>query len=71
MLDAPKTKEQAAALRYGVNAANTAGNSYNPKRCAYEIWPRDSWHSRQCDFKNGKGVNGPYCGVHAKMVEGE
>lgn len=68
MIKAPKTKGQAAAHRYGVKSANPAGSRYDPERCAYEVWPRYEWGCRQCGFKNGKGVNGLYCRVHAKKV---
>ena len=66
MFDCPKTLEEARKHRYGDWAGNPKGDPYQEGRCAYEV--RRGWHFYQCSNKNGKGVNGLYCGIHAKKV---
>ena len=65
-LDYPKTLEEAKNYRYGEWAGNPKGIGYKEGFCAYEI--PDGWLYRQCSLKNGKGINGLYCGIHAKKV---
>lgn len=66
MYNAPKTLEEARKYLYKKWAGNPNGEKYRESDCAYEVW--DMWHGHQCFNKNGKGINGLYCGVHAKKV---
>ena len=69
MIDPPKTLDEARKYRYGVWAGNPEGHKYKDGFCAYEV-PGSSrrFHYYQCNHSNGKGINGLYCGVHAKKV---
>ena len=73
MLNPPKTLEEARAYRYGdgSDAPNGNGYDYNEGKCAYELVDAAGWLIQQCRNRNGKGVNGLYCGVHAKIVQRE
>jgi len=69
MINTPKTLKEAQKTRYRQWAGNSKGNAYNPNHCAYEVWDTGrSCLSSQCSNKNGKGINGLYCGIHAKKV---
>ena len=68
MLYPPANIKEARQKRYDKWAGNPAGNPYVENRCAYEVRDFTGWHYYQCSFKNGKGTNGLYCGVHAKKV---
>ena len=69
MFDVPKTVEDAKKRRYGQWAGNSMGSSYDETRCAYAVWVGlGGMIESQCKNKNGKGVNGLYCGIHAKKV---
>ena len=70
MVNAPKTIEEARKHRYGCWAGVPNGYSYNSRLCAYEASERGrSCLFYQCRHKNGKGINGLYCGIHAKKVK--
>jgi hypothetical protein len=66
----PKTLEEAREIRYGDSSINPQGSKYKEGYCAYEVWT-DIWRPKQCSRKNGKGINGLYCGIHAKKIEME
>ena len=66
MLEIIKTIEEARAYRYDKWIGSRKGIPYKEGRCAYEVWSR--WLPRQCSKKNGKGVNGLYCGTHANKL---
>lgn len=70
MIDPPKTLEEAQKIRYCNWAGNPKGNAYNPNHCAYEVHESGRGYLfYQCRHKNGRGINGLYCGIHAKMVK--
>jgi hypothetical protein len=53
--------------RYGDWAGNPRGNAEDPARCIEEVWePRGGMRAYQCTRKRGKGLDGLYCGIHAK-----
>ena len=66
MIDPPKTKEEAAKLRYGVWGGEPNGHAFDPRHCAYEV--SGDWMGYQCYRKPGHGPDGLYCKQHAKMV---
>ena len=65
MRDYPKTLNEARKIIYGCWAGNPTGRPYKEGRCAY---PVIKWYTHQCPNKNGKGINGLYCGIHANKV---
>ena len=67
----PKTIEEATAYRYTEWAGNQDGTEYDPKRCAYEVWPSSRWLPAQCLRKNGYGPDHLYCKQHAKKLKME
>ena len=70
MIDFPKTLDQASIHRYGEWAGNPKGTKYNPKHCAYEVWPIDrGMIPHQCRRNNGHGPNGLFCWQHASTLE--
>ena len=70
MIDAPRTIEEARKYRYNCWAGNPDGEAYDSKYCAHRVPERGrSCLSYQCRYKNGKGINGLYCGIHAKEVK--
>ena len=71
MVSPPQTIDEARARRYGKGPGAPTGYAYNEGKCAYEHFERAGWQMQQCRNKNGKGVNGLYCGIHAKIVERE
>lgn len=69
MIDYPKTLEEAKLVKYGVwRAGGKTGTVYDPKHCAYEVYPVDCWTTYQCLRKNGHGSNKLYCKQHSKIV---
>ena len=66
MFDYPKTKEEARKRRYNTWAGNPNGVRYQESKCAADVWRNHL--SYQCARKPGKGPDGLYCGIHAKMV---
>jgi hypothetical protein len=46
----------------------SSGRPYDESRCAAKVSDPSGWHFYQCKRKNGKGPNGPYCGIHAKKI---
>jgi hypothetical protein len=68
MLNIPKTLIEAKKYRYNKWAGNPNGDKYNEKQCAYEVSDNRGFMYRQCTRKNGKGINGLYCGIHAKKI---
>lgn len=69
MYNPPKTLEEARKVRYGDWSGNPKGVPYQEGRCAYEVYPQFGWIPGQCRNKNGKGINGLYCGIHARIVK--
>lgn len=67
MLYPPKTLEEARKYRYNRWGGNPQGTAYKEGFCAYSVY--DAHLSYQCRHKNGKGINGLYCGIHAKRVK--
>jgi hypothetical protein len=65
----PKTKQEARRCVYGRWAGNLEGLPYVDTRCAAEVSDSVSGIFYQCMFKNGKGPDGLYCGIHAKKVK--
>lgn len=68
MLNAPKTLNEARAYRYNKWAGNPDGIPYEEGKCAYSCHCPTGFQFYQCTRKNGKGINGLYCGIHAKKV---
>ena len=66
MFHEPKTKEEAAAYRYGRGAGNLLGNGYEHGKCAAEV--TDGWTYRQCAKKAEHGPDALYCKKHEKML---
>ena len=69
MMDYPKTKVAARRYRYRVWAGEPKGRAYDERMCAYKVHDEGRgclFH--QCERKPGKGPDGLYCGIHAKMV---
>ena len=66
MREYPHTKEAAANYRYNQWAGNPKGRSYDPMRCAYEVY--DNWQTYQCQRKPVAGPGTLYCKQHAKKV---
>lgn len=52
---------------YDRTALNPKGTMEDPKRCVVEVssW---GWHSFQCRNRRGKGPDGLYCGIHARVI---
>lgn len=71
MVSPPQTIDEARARRYEKWPGAPNGYAYNEGKCAYEHFDSAGWQMQQCRNKNGKGVNGLYCGIHAKIVERE
>ena len=69
MRNPPRTFEEAKRYRYGKWVGDEKGIAYQEGFCAYSIWPKDSWVSRQCQRRNGHGVAGLYCAQHARKVK--
>ena len=67
MFHEPKTKEEAAAYRYGKGAGNSFGNGYEHGKCAAEV--TDGWTYRQCSKKPEHGPDALYCKMHEKMLK--
>jgi len=68
----PMTKEEAGARRYGTWAGNPRGRTYDPEKCAEEVFNLSRGiRSSQCSKKNGKGPDGLYCGIHARRYKEE
>jgi hypothetical protein len=67
MINPPRTKAEAAKVRYGSCAGYFGGAVYQASRCAYEI--NDGWYYWQCRRKPTKGPDNLYCGIHAKKVK--
>ena len=66
----PMTKEEAEAHRYGTWAGSPRGRTYDPTKCAAEVYNLSGgFRSSQCSKKNGKGPDGLYCGIHAKRYK--
>lgn len=66
MLTEIKTIEDARKYRYNNWAGNPKGYKYEEGYCAEEIADSGGWMYYQCRKKNGKGLNGLFCGIHAK-----
>ena len=56
MIDKIETIEQARAHRYNEWGGNPNGTAYKEGRCAHTVWK--NYLSYQCNYKNGKGLNG-------------
>ena len=69
MFHEPKTKAEAEKHRYGTWAGNPRGVAYDELLCAAAIIADGDYWTHQCIYKNGKGPNGLYCGMHAKKVK--
>lgn len=66
MINPPKTLEEARKYKYN----NPSGTAYKEGKCAYSVYDyRMLFPYHQCCHKNGKGINGLYCGTHAKRVK--
>lgn len=68
MFHEPHTIEEARAYRYNCWAGNPNGRKYSEGFCAAECYDNLSHIFYQCSRKNGKGINGLYCGIHAKKL---
>jgi hypothetical protein len=68
MINAPKTIEEARKHKYNKWAGNPSGWDYVEDRCAYDVWDKYMFGSRQCFRKAGHGPDELYCKQHAKMV---
>jgi hypothetical protein len=67
MINAPKTIEEARALRYRTWGGNPKGYAYREGYCAESVPDGGrSVLSHQCERKNGHGPDGLYCKQHAK-----
>lgn len=66
MINPPKTREEAAQIRYESWAGNPKGSPYNGWRCAYEI--PQGYRFCQCSRGPGHGSDALYCKQHAKKV---
>lgn len=64
-----KSLAAAQSYRYGNTAANPGGTKFKAERCAYEVWPDNGWHPRQCRKPPGSGPDNLYCRQHARRVE--
>jgi hypothetical protein len=62
----PETIEEARSRKYDVNGIRPEGIPYKENRCAASVTDFTGWHSYQCQFRNGKGPDKLYCGIHAK-----
>ena len=68
MIDAPTTKEQAKARRYGEWKGQPNGVPFHDKGCAYEVYHATKWRFHQCSRVPGHGPASLYCKQHAKRV---
>ena len=68
MINPPLNIEEARKIPYGKSTLRPEGIGYKEGKCAFEV-SGDGWYWSQCSFKNGKGPQGLYCGIHAKIVE--
>jgi len=66
MIDIIKTLKEAKKYRYSRWAGNPNGYKYEEGYCVYEVF--DNWLFRQCNRKNGYGINGLYCKQHSKII---
>ena len=64
----PHTIEEARLYRYNRWAGNPNGSKYREGFCAAEICDSLTHVFYQCTRRNGKGINGLYCGIHSKKV---
>ena len=69
MVNDPKTLEEFRKYRYNVWGGNPKGYPYNEGYCAAEV--HSNYLFFQCNRKNGKGLNGLYCGIHARRHPAE
>jgi hypothetical protein len=71
MLEFPMTKAEAVKYRYNTWAGNPKGYSYQPERCAMEVYEQGrGMMFYQCSRKPGHGPDSLYCKQHAKRVVG-
>jgi len=63
----PKTKEEAAAKRYGAWAGRPKGYAFKSEQCAFEVMS-EGWTFHQCSRKPGHGPDSLYCKQHAQKV---
>jgi hypothetical protein len=66
MINYPKTKKEARAIKYGRWVALPNGQQYQEGYCAFEVWDRVNGH--QCLRKSGYGPDGLYCKQHSKKL---
>lgn len=60
--------EEVRKYRYGQWAGNKNGIPYEEGHCAYEVWSRYYFGSRQCARLNGYGEGKLYCKQHARKL---
>jgi hypothetical protein len=69
MINEPKTLEEFRKHRYNIWGGNPKGYPYCEGDCAAEVFKNHLFY--QCVRKNGKGLNGLYCGIHARRYPAE
>lgn len=67
MINPPKNLDEARKHRYNVWGGNPKGYKYDETKCAFEV--HDGALFYQCRYKNGKGPDGLYCGIHARKIK--